>query len=267
MELVLTKNGLQTIIDGVEISTMPMAVTVILFILFLGVIGTFYAFRSIAIYRLAKVRNINKAYFAWIPFLWVFPAYKLVPEFNLFGFSFKKFAFWFALVFVVKEVIIFLGNFFDFAPFVLYFLQGGEEIRFFEQEGQMYVSAVNMVNHFDVKWLNVTMLVLNYVNLPIRLVSSVIHISFYVAIFRKFWPQSYIVASILSVFGLFPIFVFIIRNKQEISYADYVRARYYNAENYNVNNNQDKELKEESPFKEFKDSKNKEDPGDPFDEF
>ena len=89
-------------------------------------------------------------------------------------------------------------------------------------------------------------------------------------------------ASLLSIFlGLFPIFMFAIRKKSAVNWADYMRSRYgaygnpygnpynnpYNGGGNSAENAQtpfeDFEKKKEEPFKDFED-KNKQ---DPFDEF
>ena len=51
-------------------------------------------------------------------------------------------------------------------------------------------------------------------------------VTLYFNLFRKYWPARHAVAAILSIFGLFPVFAFVIRNKQPVDYQAWARARY-----------------------------------------
>ena len=117
----------------------------------------------------------------------------------------------------------------------------------------------------------------------------VIEVNLYFSLFRKFWPNHYLLAAIFSIFfGLFPVFMFVIRHKEPVNYRQYVNSRqgYYGPRYYggmhgqnpygnnnpygnpyanpqgqpNQNNNNDKS---KEPFGEF----NGKDDDEPFPEF
>ncbi|MBR0189803.1 MAG: hypothetical protein IJQ23_05405, partial [Clostridia bacterium] len=69
--------------------------------------------------------------------------------------------------------------------------------------------------------------ILSVFNYVLRLANVFVTVSVYIYLFRKFWPEHYILVSVLSVFGLFPIFVFATRNRKAVDYAEYVRNRFY----------------------------------------
>jgi hypothetical protein len=105
----------------------------------------------------------------------------------------------------------------------------------------------------------------------------------YIALFRKFWPQHYVLATVLSVLGLFAPFVFAIRKKNAVNFSEYMRSRYnmyytpygnpYGRPPYGnpygnpyANPNAEQQTPPEHPFSEFAE-RGEANPGDPFEEF
>ena len=93
----------------------------------------------------------------------------------------------------------------------------------------------------------------------------------YIALFRRYFPKHFVIATVLSVLWswIFPIFLFVVRKNKPVNYNDFLRERYnrmyYGHYNNPVNNgNPNYGSQPESPFEGFED-KDKEDPGDPFD--
>ena len=104
--------------------------------------------------------------------------------------------------------------------------------------------------------------ILGTISSVLSFIEIFITVTLYFNLFKKYWPERHAVAAILSIFGLFPVFVFVIRNKQPVDYQAWARARYnaYMANNpyarpnfmngqqnpFGANQNADA-----SPFKDF----------------
>lgn len=265
--MVLNKSeGLYVIVEDQSFMHVSFGGIIALFLIFLAVEVAFYVLRSIGLYVLAKKNGINNAFIAWIPFAWIYTACKLIGETKIFGWSFDKIALIAMIIFSVNGVANLLYNFFNYFPCVGYVLQGGT----LTMEENIIYYGTDFVNPYGsaAKAIDVACTVIYYVNYILSLVVMVIEIFMYISLFKKFWPQHYVLASVLSaITGLFPIFVFAIRNKPATNYADYVRSRYYYYnEPYGQNPPPDATKPPEHPFEEFADRGEK-DPGDPFSEF
>ena len=97
-------------------------------------------------------------------------------------------------------------------------------------------------------------------------ITMIIEVTAFICLFKKFWPEHYILAAVLSAMGLFAPFVFAIRKRRAINFAEYIANRYYRnpygPNPYGAQNVQRE--KPENPFGEFD---NKKTPEDPFEEF
>lgn len=227
-----------------------------------------YLLRSIGLYMLGKRNGVKKAYIAFIPFIWYYVLFKLIKETNIFGFSFGKFAVLFTVICAISAGVPFIVNLFDYIPLIGYYLQGGSLTfgAFGEQSG-IFVGE-NFVNPFDVQWLNIILQVFDYVSGVAGIIAIVLEVFAYVNLFRKFWPEHYILGAVLSAFGLFPIMVFIVRKRKAVIFTEYMRTRYYYGNQYGPNEYsapQQRINSPESPFDEFSGKTNK--PEDPFEEF
>lgn len=206
----------------------------------LAVSVALYVLKSIAIYKLAKNHGVEKAFLAWIPFAWIYIPCVLVKEFLFFGTPYGKIALPICIIFCVYGGLSILFNVFYFLPDVVYLVSGRE-----------------------VYYTKLAITLLEKVDLIIALLSLikvVVEINLYIVLFRKFWPQYYIIASVLSIFGLFPIMVFIIRNKVAMSFEQYVRTMNSSSNNTHRENSAPKHSKKDDPFSEFGDD-------DPFSDF
>lgn len=245
-----------------------------------------YILRSIGIYTLSRRNGVKSARLAWIPFLWIYPTCKLIGNIRIFGRPIRNAATLFTVIFTVCGVLSFAYNVATYIPLIGYYLQGGTvymggkvagTIRYL---GDYYVDAQKFINPFNGS-LAMVMNIVYYVIDILDIANIFITITIYFDLFRKFWPEHYILAAIASIFGLFDIFVFIIRKKQPIDYADYVRRRYGNpygpngyygrqggyGQGYNQGygsqsngtqgqpNQEEKTQKPENPFPEFDDKK------------
>lgn len=261
----------------------------------LAVILAFYALRSIGLYVLAKRQNVEHAFIAWIPCVWIFTACKIIGNVKLFNRPFTKLALIFCIIFSAAEVITLAYNFLIYFPIVGNFLAGRPIILADGAEGlregyeawtsNIYVytgvGADKFINPYGVTGIIVVEKILNvlsFLSLFLDLASIFITITVYVNLFRKFWPQHYILATILSAMGIFAPFIFMIRKREPIDYMTYIRSRYnygpygmygtpygnpYGGNPYGGGATQ---KQPEHPFEEYAE-KGEVDPGDPFEEF
>ncbi len=233
----------------------------------LAFVLVFYLLRSIGLYKLAVNQGINKAFLAFIPCVWMFIACKLIGKARFFGNSFEKIALSVCIVFAACELLPLVYSGFTIIPYSIRYLQGGDITITITANALLSVEP--QVDYpYGVK---VLLTVLYNATGILRLAKIVITVFVYIALFKKFWPQHYILASVLSFFGLFSVFVFAIRNNKPVNYADYVRSRYYGygggyGTPYNGGNgggqNPDFGTKRDDPFSEFSDK-----PDEPFSEF
>lgn len=228
----------------------------------------FYVLRSIGVYSLAKRAGIKSAYFAFIPCLWVYPVCKILKNERFLFDTYEKLAVLITVLFTVGEVINFVYGFLSYVPVIGYYLQGGT-VSIVQGEMETYLMTGNdLFNPFDTPFINVVLTILEYTSIPFDLISVIITVFLYVAIFRKYWPQNYILATVLSCIGLFAPLVFAIRKKEPVDYVKYARDRYntyynpYGPNPYGRPQEPPKPRPNEDPFSEFS---AKED--EPFSEF
>lgn len=249
----------------------------------------FYLLRSFGVYKLAKNNGAKKAFMAFIPFVWVYPASQVVGNVRIFSKKINRFPIvmlWTFLTFGVLSTAISVLN---YIPLIGYCFQGGNVLlsssaEFFPLGTYYYdfsgllVCAPNLLMPYSevfIGALNVISTVLGIAELVIL----VLEISLYLNIFKCFLPRHYLIATIFSILGLFGPFVFAVRKNEKFDYDEYIRKIYANRYNnpygnpYNdpYNNPYNNPYggnanyqngKQDSPFDEFNDK------GDsPFDEF
>ncbi len=265
----------------------------------LAVVIGFYVLRSIGLYVMAKRAEIKLAFFAFIPILWVYLACKLIGNQRTFGSTFDKLAIIFCLLFGLAETCTLVITFFIYFPIVGNLLEGRTVyLLMLEDMSQANVDAYCKTNNL-VEWasglyvsadpmefvdpygeaifvINKILSILNPISMLLDLLSLVVMASVYISLFRKYYPQHYMLAGILSLFGLFAPFVFSVRKREPVNYMDYIRERYqrfgygpygnpYNNP-YNTPYGKNMERPPETPFKDFAE-KGEVDPGNPFAEF
>ena len=201
---------------------------------------TFYVLRSIGIFSLAKRGGVKHAWLAWLPCVWLFVACKLIKETKIFGSTFGKMALIFTIVFALSQLLYYINEFFVYFPIVGNILHNKSNVYIVLEQTNLlpnnvsaykFISGVYVDNSFvypykDLFAIARTMTIISYVSMIFELASLIITISLYINLFRKYWPSQFVLVSILSIMGLFGVFAFIIRKKQPINYADYVRSRY-----------------------------------------
>ena len=242
----------------------------------------FYVLRSVGLFTLAKRKGLKNVWLSWIPCGWIYIACMLVGETRVFGISFKKAALWLAIIFAVGELLSLVYDFIKWFPYVAYFFAGGE-ITIKNTASGSFIIPGNDFNNFFPNVETLGFGIMNTFSSVCGVIVSIATIFLYINIFRKYYPQHYIIASVFSFLGLFGPFVFSIRNRKETKYSDYIRARYGNmygpySNPYNGNPNDPRygdprygqnyreERPPETPFKDFAE-RGDVDPGDPFSEF
>ncbi len=287
--------------DGGSLQLFEMPVSTALIVI-IGLISvaipiTFYLLRSFALYKMAKTENMAKAYLCFIPFLWTYIAGKIAGTPVYFGKPIKKFALLFCIFFTISELTTLIYELLIYLPVFGYMLQGGELLYVTEVSSSVanvlsgsyhyYLLAPNFFvpneNFINVSYATYAFLnvidVISLALIPVDLIAVVFSITMYSGVFKKYWPLHYFSGIIFSIFGLFPIFAFVVRKNKPVDFNRFMRERFarYNAYNpyqnpyqnpynnpyNNVNPNQ--APNSENPFSEFKEKKDTTE--DPFNEF
>ena len=251
----------------------------------------FYLLRSIGLFTLAKRQKVLHAWVSFLPLAWFYIACKLVGKSRFFNRPIEDTALILTIIFAVAELITLVSNVLIYYPIVGNLLAGngdiliaptGMKIQGFEEFAtSIYVTQL-FVNPYGIQGtitVNNILTVLGYISFVTDIVSLVVVITVYMGLFRRFWPQHYVLAMILSFLGLFAPFVFAIRKKDPIKFEDYLRSRYYgaygnpyqnpysqNPYNQNPYNSQNAQPRPQNPFEEFAE-KGEKAPEDPFNEF
>ena len=84
----------------------------------IAIVLAFYALRSIAVFVMAKKRNVNNAWIAFLPCVWFYTACKIVGDTKFFGKTFNQLAWVFTAVFTISKVLVFAYNFIVYLPVV-----------------------------------------------------------------------------------------------------------------------------------------------------
>lgn len=263
----ITKQELKLLYNGFEGGSFPFGVVIAVLCFALAFTAAFYVLRSLGLYTLAKNNGIDHAFIAWIPFAWIYTACKLIGDAKIFGRSFKKIALIALIVFSVNGVFEWVYNFFSYFPLAGYLLNGGTIYAEETTSGIQLIPGAGFVNPYGsaAQAVETICSVIYYINAVLSLIVLVVTIFMYIALFRKFWPSHYMLAAVLSVMGLFPVFVFAVRKKQAVNYGEYLRSRYYGT-GYGHNPPPGSQPPPEHPFSEFAE-RGDVDPGDPFSEF
>ena len=191
----------------------------------------FYLLRSFGLYKIAKNRGISKAYLAFIPGVWMFTACKIVGNTNIFGINAEKAAVWLTVIFSCAVFLPLISEFLQYFPYIMYYLQGGNLQVLIDGTGSYLVTGNDFINLFDTGAINLIITIISYMSIFLRIAEIFILITVYIALFKMYWPEHYILGSVLSFLGLFPIIVFAVRNRNAVDYNEYFRQRYYGAGN------------------------------------
>ncbi len=255
-----------------------------------------YVFRSIGLVVMAKRAKLNHVFLACLPILWVITVCQLIgKKTKFFGKPFVKWTWLFCLaiglnvlVTFVMEVLVYfplVGNFFMGREIAINLILTEEQISadypmLTEYWGMLGIyHGTDFVNPYGegIYFVKSLITVLNALSGILSLASIFATITLYVNLFRKYWPQHHVLATIFSALGVFGPFVFAVRNKEPMEYIDYLRSHYqaygpygnpYGGQGGYYGNPyaQQRPKQPEHPFKEYAE-RGEVDPGDPFDEF
>ncbi|MCQ2387962.1 MAG: hypothetical protein MJ066_05930 [Clostridia bacterium] len=251
----------------------------------------FYLLRSFGLYNLAKhakeKKIKSKAYLSFIPCVWVYIAGKLAGKITLFGKEMKSYALTLSIVFTIGELAMIAFNAICYAPVAIHYLNGG--MIFINNSSTVNAGNVYFFNdaisfdvaitpYGDMNKMASILSIMSTVSDILILVSDIMLIFVYAGLFKRYWPLHQTGASILSVLGLFPIMIFIIRKKKPINYQEFLRQRYQSMYgNQNPNNfyngnpnpyqNPYQNGENANPFEDFDKQENRGKDVDPFDEF
>lgn len=264
----------------------------------MAIVLTLFLLRAIGIFKLSKKAGIKSAFMAFIPFVWIFPACKLVKESKFFNTTIGKLAVIFTIICALTEMLSFAYEFLVYFPYVGNFLMGrdiymivnesyvtDQYFVLFEGLG-LYGKVGEFVNPYtDVYAMQKVMDGIGYTCNILSILHSIIIVWIYIALFKKYWPQHFALGAICSIFGLDGPFIFAIRNKEPVNYMDYLRSRYhaygnpygpyggqgqhgsfYGGDGRWHNAQKENPADSEEPFGEFQDKKDKK-PDEPFSDF
>lgn len=218
---------IETSDGGNIVQSVSGSAVIVILLLMAAFYVLFYVLRSVGIYKLAKGQGVEKAFMAWIPCLWMFTACKIIGKSRVFGYSAERLAVLFTVIFTATALVPLIYNFLTYFPYIAYYFEGGT-VSLINGSGGIYIECgSDFVNHFDTDAVNVIRRILAVFNYILRIAEIFVTVTVYIALFRKFWPEHYILAAVISFFGLFPIFAFAIRNRKAVDFGEYIKRRYY----------------------------------------
>lgn len=268
-----------------NISIAPKSVIITASVILLIAVAL-YLLRSFAIYKLSKKQKYEKAYLSFIPVFWVLPACAVAKIKIALGRRTKNFGTALFIVLLISTLLSLTINIISYLPIAGYFLQGGkliisssEDMVKMYSEYQEYrllsgVYVFDFINPYaNMAWLENLLFVLGLFADLASLIELVMFISFYTSFFRRYCPRNVFGFAFFSIFGLFGLMAFIVRNNKPVNYEEYMRSRYYGTGvNQNVNggntdaNQGNYGERNKDPFG-YDDIKNAKQDEDPFPEF
>ena len=258
---------------------------------------TFHVLRAIGLYKLSKRKKLKHAFVAWIPVAWVYVLCKLVAEYRIFGKSIGKLAWLITSICVLSFLLVATYEFLIYFPFVGNYL-AGRNIFIVSEASDITTEMVPVWQDFyllgelgafknpytNLKLIDNVLTIISLFTNVFGLVETILLVTLFINLFKKYWPQRFMLAAILSIFGIDGPFVFAIRNKEPVNYMDYLRQRYhaygapygnpygnpYGPQNpygaYNQSQGSGAQKQPDNPFEDFEDKNNKK-PEDPFSDF
>ena len=202
----------------------PHGAILSIFVIVLAIALLFYLLRSFGLYKLAARGGVKNAWFSFIPCLWMYTACKIIGKSKLFGKSFESLAIWFFLLFTFAAAIPLTYNGILIGPYIGYLLKGNTVTIVVGANS----TTISPMAEYP-RWILTLLDVFSIASYFMRIAEIFIAVTVYVNLFRKFWPEHYILAAVLSFMGLFGPFVFAIRNRKEVNFAEYIRRRFYSA--------------------------------------
>ncbi len=191
-----------------------------------------FVFKAIAIYTMAKRRSFNNLWMAFVPFLNYVLLGKLIGNVVVWGKKVKNLGLLLCIVSAVSSVLYYAIN----AGYYISVIEATFQVKF------AFASA------FITSWVQQTTIVwdiFRYVYYVVSIITTILECWVIFSIFRKYAPERSLMYSLISIFTdllLFPIFLFVIRNRKVVTFEDFLRTRnrYYTQNpngGYNQNSN------------------------------
>ncbi len=236
------------IVMGNQIMSFSRAGTVTLVALTVAVIIALYVLRSIGLYKMAENQSVNKAWLSFVPCAWIFIAGKLIGTARLFAKPCKKFALITFILFTVSELLTLAYTISALFPLVGVYLSGSDiNIYYYMFSGEAVVGAMEyplyggILTDGIIQIFNGNGVAIDYVyNEKVIFIFEIVNwvlfvlggaslffmFNLYAELFKKYCPSKFMLMTVLSILGGFPIIVFVLKNRQPVDYMEYVRNRY-----------------------------------------
>ena len=214
---------------------------------------------GIGLYTMAKNRQMQQKWLAFVPFARYILMGRLIGEIKLFGKKTSKFGLITCLVVLVAQAVTFALTFFEYFPIIALILKDGSATLLPTETGELAVVGAGYA-----PWALTLITVINYLSLFTDIASILALITIYIELFKRYAPDHYILYAVLSIFiGIEGVFVFIVRNKPAVNYSDYIKEKFIKMQGGFMNMHRQAP---DDPFREYA-RKGEYDPGDPFSEF
>ena len=223
-----------------------------------------YILMGIGLLVMAKKREIKNGWLAFVPFLRYYLLGKIVGKINLFGKQIKNLGVVAVITSALTYLTIAVINIYNFLPAVIVFFQQGSISFILDETTQELAYASNISFSYDT-WFVIVTEVCTYINAIADLVNFFVILELFIELYKKYAPDHYFMYAILTlILNIGGIFVFAIRNRQAVSYAEYIKEKFLKMNGGYMA--QPTTPAPEDPFKEFA-KRGEYDPGDPFSEF
>ena len=242
-----------------------------------------YIFKAIGLYVIAKNKKMDIKWFAFLPFVNNYLLGRLAGETVLINMKIKNSGLMILITELAKFVITTVFYVLYYMPYIQDMLAGAYSL-FDLLNGAVEAQDITVGAGLSALQLFTSIFSLSFIFL---------FISVLITFFRKYAPNNYMAYSIISIFlSIEGIFIFMVRNKKEVNYNEYLKTKYgqfyqnrqnqsqnknpynpynpYNRQNPNPynqnpnnpyqNNSANNPEKPEEPFKEFSEEKDNDEP-------
>ena len=173
-----------------------------------------FVLKGVAIYTMAKRRDFDKLWMAFVPFLNYVLLGKLIGKVIIWGHEVKNLG---LLVCITTAVSMLLGYAIDLGYYV-YVIEQALKVDVIFATGFMQ----NWVLQTGLIWT-----ITYYVYLVIDIINVILSCWIIFVIFRKYAPERSFMYSLIAIFFdfTFPILLFIVRNNEVMTFEDFLRTR------------------------------------------
>lgn len=177
-----------------------------------------FILQGFGVYAMAKNRNMEKRWLAFVPFVSLMYIGKLVGECNLFGQRVKRAGLYAMIAQIVTAVICAL---IIFAEIYLYVVEGTPE---YDQWYTPYWPNLEGFSQVTYSFYYISDSILSIFQLIYEILMFILMMGLY----RKYAPKNYTILAFLALFVPLSryIVIFVLRNRQEIDFDAYMRARH-----------------------------------------